>query len=251
MSPLTFHFGRRFCFVVLLRKRSFVFDFGIFIISKILHFKDSSLVFLCLIFAKSCLVLPCFVIVIQSASSVTGSVNVTCSKSRWFRTAKNRVVSTGPLTRPFARWLTPLTHLLTPLCSLCSCAWCKSAFFGPAHQLHFSSPFLFFPAFSYKFSTYNYSTPSFECPPSLPPSLTLLSPSLLSTYLTPTFPCFQLHLPLAIKTYLLSPPPSSPPHFTLHLGVTLWTKTEKKPSKNSYLIIHFPTSSGVSGRSGA
>jgi len=36
----------------------------------------------------------------------------------WFRSAKNRDVSTGPLARPFARLLAPLTRSLAPDCSL-------------------------------------------------------------------------------------------------------------------------------------
>ena len=31
-------------------------------------------------------------------------------RARWFRKAMNRDVSTGPLIRPVARWLAPLTH---------------------------------------------------------------------------------------------------------------------------------------------
>ena len=38
---------------------------------------------------------------------------------RWVRITKNPDCSTRPLTCPFARSLTPLTHLLSPLCSLC------------------------------------------------------------------------------------------------------------------------------------
>ena len=44
--------------------------------------------------------------------------------AEWFRTAKNRDVSTGPLTRPFARLLALLTHSLAPLA--CSAALIRS-----------------------------------------------------------------------------------------------------------------------------
>ena len=40
---------------------------------------------------------------------------ITFSVEWWFRTTKNRDVSTGPIAHPFARSLTPLTALLTPL----------------------------------------------------------------------------------------------------------------------------------------
>ena len=39
-------------------------------------------------------------------------------KPLWSRILKNPEVSTGPLARPFARSLAPLTHLLAPDCSL-------------------------------------------------------------------------------------------------------------------------------------
>ena len=39
---------------------------------------------------------------------------------RWARIIKNPDESTGPLARPFARSLLPLTRLLAPDCSLCS-----------------------------------------------------------------------------------------------------------------------------------
>ena len=42
--------------------------------------------------------------------------------AHWFRTAKNRDVSTESLAHLFARLLAPLTHTLAPYCSLRSCA---------------------------------------------------------------------------------------------------------------------------------
>ena len=44
--------------------------------------------------------------------------SVACQRAQWFRTAKNRDVSSGTLARPFACLLAPLTHLLAPHCSL-------------------------------------------------------------------------------------------------------------------------------------
>ena len=41
-----------------------------------------------------------------------------CHSARWFRTAKNRHISTALLARPFAYSLAPLTHLLAPHCLL-------------------------------------------------------------------------------------------------------------------------------------
>ena len=38
----------------------------------------------------------------------------------WFRLVKNQDISTGPLARPFAHSLAPLTRLLAPDCLLCS-----------------------------------------------------------------------------------------------------------------------------------
>ena len=40
--------------------------------------------------------------------------------ARWSGTSKNQDVSTGPLARPFAHSLSPLTHSLAPPSSLCS-----------------------------------------------------------------------------------------------------------------------------------
>ena len=40
------------------------------------------------------------------------------TSAQWGRTAKNWDVNTGPLARPFARSLAPLTHSLAPDCSL-------------------------------------------------------------------------------------------------------------------------------------
>ena len=44
----------------------------------------------------------------------------------WARSTKNPDVSTGPLARPFARSLAPLTRSLAPHCSLCSRALLRS-----------------------------------------------------------------------------------------------------------------------------
>ena len=47
------------------------------------------------------------------------SVRLVCvTGAQWSETAKNRDVSTGPLARPFARSLAPLTRSLAPDCSL-------------------------------------------------------------------------------------------------------------------------------------
>ena len=58
---------------------------------------------------------------------------------RWFRSAWNRGVSTGPFARPLARSLAPLTHLLAPHCSLCSRAplrsFARSLTYSLAHLL--------------------------------------------------------------------------------------------------------------------
>ena len=43
--------------------------------------------------------------------------------ARWFRTTKDRDVSTVPFARPLARSLSPLTHSLSPYCSLRSPAF--------------------------------------------------------------------------------------------------------------------------------
>ena len=54
----------------------------------------------------------------------------------WFRSAKNRDVSTGPLARPFARSLAPLTRSLAPDCSLRSRPPPRSLVRSLAHFAH-------------------------------------------------------------------------------------------------------------------
>ena len=54
----------------------------------------------------------------------------------WSRTNKNRDVSTGPLARPFARSLAPLTRSLAPDCSLCSRPPLRSLVGSLAHFAH-------------------------------------------------------------------------------------------------------------------
>ena len=55
--------------------------------------------------------------------------------AQWFRTAKNRDVSTGPPARAFACSLAPLTHLLAPPCSLHSCTLLRSLVCLLTHSL--------------------------------------------------------------------------------------------------------------------
>ena len=54
----------------------------------------------------------------------------------WSGTNKNPDVSTGPLTRLFARLLAPLTRLLAPPCSLCSRAPLRSLVCSLVHFAH-------------------------------------------------------------------------------------------------------------------
>ena len=54
----------------------------------------------------------------------------------WSGTYKNRDVSTGPLARPFARLLAPLTRLLAPDCSLRSRPPLRSLVRSLAHFAH-------------------------------------------------------------------------------------------------------------------
>ena len=54
----------------------------------------------------------------------------------WFRSAKNRDVSTGPLARPFAHSLAPLTRSLAPDCSLHSRPPLRSLVRSLAHFAH-------------------------------------------------------------------------------------------------------------------
>ena len=56
--------------------------------------------------------------------------------AQWPGTAKNRDVSTGPLARPFARSLAPLTRSLAPDCSLCSHPPLRSLVRSLAHFAH-------------------------------------------------------------------------------------------------------------------
>ena len=60
----------------------------------------------------------------------------TAAEVQWFRSAKNRVVNTGPLACPFARSLAPLTHSLAPPCLLCSRAPLCSFVCSLAHFTH-------------------------------------------------------------------------------------------------------------------
>ena len=53
----------------------------------------------------------------------------------WSGTSKNRDVSTGPLARPFARSLAPLTRSLAPDCSLRSRPPLRSLVHSLAHSL--------------------------------------------------------------------------------------------------------------------
>ena len=54
----------------------------------------------------------------------------------WSATNKNRDASTGPLTRPFAHSLAPLTRLLAPDCSLRSRPPLRSLIRSLAHFAH-------------------------------------------------------------------------------------------------------------------
>ena len=54
----------------------------------------------------------------------------------WTITAKNTDWSTGPLARPFARSLAPLTHSLAPDCSLCLRPPLRSLVCSLAHFAH-------------------------------------------------------------------------------------------------------------------
>ena len=54
----------------------------------------------------------------------------------WSRTAKNTDCSTGPLTRPFARSLAPLTRSLAPDCSLRPRPLLRSLVCSLAHSDH-------------------------------------------------------------------------------------------------------------------
>ena len=56
--------------------------------------------------------------------------------AQWFNKAKNRDVSTGPLARPFARLLAPLTRSLAPPCLVCSRAPLHSFICLLAHFTH-------------------------------------------------------------------------------------------------------------------
>ena len=58
------------------------------------------------------------------------------STSLWSRTAKNTDCSTGPLARPFARSLAPLTRSLAPACSLRSRPPLRSLLRSLAHFAH-------------------------------------------------------------------------------------------------------------------
>ena len=60
-----------------------------------------------------------------------------CRGSLWSITAKNTDCSTGPLARPFARWLAPLTHSLAPDCLLRSHPPLCSLVRSLAHFAHF------------------------------------------------------------------------------------------------------------------
>ena len=55
---------------------------------------------------------------------------------QWSGTTKNQDVSTGPLARPFARSLAPLTRLLAPDCSLRSRPPLRSLIRSLAHFAH-------------------------------------------------------------------------------------------------------------------
>ena len=57
-------------------------------------------------------------------------------KALWARITKNPDCSTGPLARPFAHLLAPLTHLLALPCSLCSHAPLHSLIHLLAHFAH-------------------------------------------------------------------------------------------------------------------
>ena len=57
-------------------------------------------------------------------------------RARWSGTNKNRDVSTGPLARPFARSLAPLTRSLAPDCSLRSRPPLRSLVRSLAHFTH-------------------------------------------------------------------------------------------------------------------
>ena len=60
--------------------------------------------------------------VLESGESVKGVRVRKEENAQWGRTAKNWVISTGPLASLFAHSLAPLTHLLAPHSSLCSAA---------------------------------------------------------------------------------------------------------------------------------
>ena len=53
----------------------------------------------------------------------------------WFSTTKNHNKSIGPLARPFARFLSPLTHLLTSHCCLRLCTPLRSFINSLSHSL--------------------------------------------------------------------------------------------------------------------
>ena len=63
-------------------------------------------------------------------------IYLTHAAALWSGTNKNRDVSTGPLARPFARSLAPLTHSLAPDCSLHSRPPLRSLVRSLAHFAH-------------------------------------------------------------------------------------------------------------------
>ena len=72
----------------------------------------------------------------MTPSLLTNEVSVKTNTPQWVRSAKNRDVSTGPLARPFARSLAPLTRSLAPDCSLRSRPPLRSLVRSLAHFAH-------------------------------------------------------------------------------------------------------------------
>ena len=69
-------------------------------------------------FADNCLYFIVAFLIVSTSSLLLLSSNIT---SLWSWTTRTTSWSTRPLAHPFARWLSPLTHLLAPHCLLLLC----------------------------------------------------------------------------------------------------------------------------------
>ena len=78
----------------------------------------------------------CYQYYLVNKLTLTQGVQIFLSKVVWSITAKNTDCSTGPLARPFARSLAPLTRSLAPDCSLRSRPPLRSLVRSLAHFAH-------------------------------------------------------------------------------------------------------------------